>query len=275
MADMVTHVERYTCSSHKKIAQLFEPFQRKFGLNFFNYHAISSDGKYTALTSRPDVSEHYVTKKLYLLDPLLVHPKHFGEGAFFYHSLGHEALLKFFSSFQKNFEMDYPFGLVMKSSNPEYEFEFFGFTAATQNSTVLNSYVNELSAFYKFCNYFRSEGASLIKQAHNDPIDLLAIDKSRFFQGLPIELCPSKEKKKDPSEKDVLLTRSKDLSDRERICLRWMVAGKTAFEIGIILGISGRTAEKHIENALKKLDIPLNRTGAAFLLGKYQLIDEV
>ena len=41
---------------------------------------------------------------------------------------------------------------------------------------------------------------------------------------------------------------------RERECLTWVAAGKTAWEISQILMIAQTTAIFHIENAKKKLD---------------------
>jgi LuxR family quorum sensing-dependent transcriptional regulator len=43
------------------------------------------------------------------------------------------------------------------------------------------------------------------------------------------------------------------LSPRELQCLQWASRGKTDAEIGVILGISARTARFHIENAKRKL----------------------
>ena len=48
-------------------------------------------------------------------------------------------------------------------------------------------------------------------------------------------------------------TPASDLSPRERQCLQWASRGKTDAEIGVILGISARTARFHIENAKRKL----------------------
>ena len=43
------------------------------------------------------------------------------------------------------------------------------------------------------------------------------------------------------------------LTPRELEVLRWTMAGKTAWEVGAILGISERTAVLHVTNAMKKL----------------------
>lgn len=44
------------------------------------------------------------------------------------------------------------------------------------------------------------------------------------------------------------------LSPRELEALRWTMEGKTAWEVGRILGISERTAVLHVHNAMRKLD---------------------
>ena len=46
------------------------------------------------------------------------------------------------------------------------------------------------------------------------------------------------------------------LSPRERECVAWVAEGKTDWDIGEILGISQSTAQFHVENAKKKLQVP-------------------
>jgi DNA-binding CsgD family transcriptional regulator len=43
------------------------------------------------------------------------------------------------------------------------------------------------------------------------------------------------------------------LTARELEALRWTMDGKTAWEVGAILGISERTAVLHVNNAMHKL----------------------
>ena len=47
---------------------------------------------------------------------------------------------------------------------------------------------------------------------------------------------------------------SGELTARERECLSWTSVGKTAWEIGSILGISEHTAVAHLNSAVRKLD---------------------
>lgn len=53
---------------------------------------------------------------------------------------------------------------------------------------------------------------------------------------------------------EVPLVQVPSLSPREIECLRWTMEGKTAWEVGAILGISERTAVLHVNNAAHKLD---------------------
>jgi DNA-binding CsgD family transcriptional regulator len=78
--------------------------------------------------------------------------------------------------------------------------------------------------------------------------------------------------KLDP-ELALVIKKSSQLTPREKECLYWMVEGKTAHEIGLILGISNRTVERHLDNSLDKLQIDSNRTKAAYLLGKIGILD--
>lgn len=55
------------------------------------------------------------------------------------------------------------------------------------------------------------------------------------------------------------------LSAREMDICQWLGGGKTNPEIAIILGISARTVEKHMEKILEKLGVE-NRTAAAVMI---------
>jgi len=46
-----------------------------------------------------------------------------------------------------------------------------------------------------------------------------------------------------------------NLSPRQVECLRWVEQGKSANDIGDILGISGRTVERHIFNLCSQMGV--------------------
>ena len=62
------------------------------------------------------------------------------------------------------------------------------------------------------------------------------------------------------------------LNDRELECLTWSARGKTSPEIAVILGLSKRTVNFHIENACRKLNVS-TRTEAVVKATSGRLID--
>lgn len=62
------------------------------------------------------------------------------------------------------------------------------------------------------------------------------------------------------------------LTSREREALKWTVEGKTAWEVGCILGISEQTAARHLHRATQKLDC-VNKHQAAVRALRLGLID--
>ena len=56
-------------------------------------------------------------------------------------------------------------------------------------------------------------------------------------------------------QKEHWLLQDNPLSQREKECLKWATAGKTAWEIGKILSISERTVVFHLNNAARKLNV--------------------
>ncbi len=58
------------------------------------------------------------------------------------------------------------------------------------------------------------------------------------------------------------------LTARERECLRWCKAGKSAWDISQLLGISERTAQFHISNAMAKLETSSRVTAVVMAIQK-------
>ena len=53
---------------------------------------------------------------------------------------------------------------------------------------------------------------------------------------------------------DTTLTATNPLSKRQQECLKWSASGKTSDDIATIIGISTPTVEKHIREAVRRLD---------------------
>lgn len=68
----------------------------------------------------------------------------------------------------------------------------------------------------------------------------------------------------DRPKDEAVLKQSFSLTDRESEVLLWLARGKGNAEIAIILGVSPRTINKHLEQVFRKLNVE-NRTSAAVM----------
>ena len=57
------------------------------------------------------------------------------------------------------------------------------------------------------------------------------------------------------------------LTRREAEVLVWVAEGKTDAEIGVILGVSARTVQKHVEHIFPKLGVETRTAAAAWAHG--------
>jgi DNA-binding CsgD family transcriptional regulator len=85
-----------------------------------------------------------------------------------------------------------------------------------------------------------------------------------LFAGMTQRLLLLRERL-DPAEPRPL--ESCGLTRREAEVLTWIAQGKTNGEIATILGLSRRTAEKHVEHVLHKLGVENRTTAAGVLTG--------
>jgi DNA-binding CsgD family transcriptional regulator len=74
--------------------------------------------------------------------------------------------------------------------------------------------------------------------------------------------------KKNTIDMDTL----RSLSPRELEVLRWLRAGKTSWDISVILQISERTVNYHVNNIMRKLGV-INRMQAVSVAANYDLGD--
>ncbi len=81
------------------------------------------------------------------------------------------------------------------------------------------------------------------------------------------------------SSRDVLFKRAAQvrLTKKEKECIRWMIHGKSAGEIALILNVSVSTIVTHIENIKQKFQC-YKQFQLGYLLGRYAaelLIEEI
>ena len=62
------------------------------------------------------------------------------------------------------------------------------------------------------------------------------------------------------------------LTPRERECLKWIAAGKTDWEISLILNISEQTVHGYVQNALTKLNARTRAQAVALAMLSAQIL---
>ncbi|OGT41438.1 MAG: hypothetical protein A3F42_04255 [Gammaproteobacteria bacterium RIFCSPHIGHO2_12_FULL_37_34] len=128
-------------------------------------------------------------------------------------------------------------------------FGFYNLGAKSSDSSIINKYINNLNQYENFISEFQ-EKADVI---------LHAAKKSKLYIGSGT--LTNKRKKSGYQFGNLYLT------ERELQCVNYLILGKTAEEIAIILNISKRTAETHTLNIKRKMNC-FNQFRLGYLLGQ-------
>lgn len=261
------------------------PLKDALDIDYFSYQRVERSGKYAFLSNFPEYIQFYMDKSFYNLDSSLIHPDFYpcGETVLLVNNdifnKSSEPLNRLLQECQKHFDFWQTIQLTHKTADGVYE--SFCFSTKSRQHNLLQNYVNELGLFRRFIAYFKNQSSpSLSHELSQYGMDLAEM-KGSEFKKVDSKIAANLKRAKDvyfpgedlseSTEKEAFLALASQLTDRERESLRWVVNGKTAYEVGIILGISQRTVESHLNNALKKLGMGTNRTSIAYLVGKHGL----
>lgn len=150
----------------------------------------------------------------------------------------------------------------------------YSFYSKNSNYQMNNFYVNNLDVLDRFINYFEDRAATIINRQSRNVIVLpeyYATAVSDTLDGEKnIEIFMSNISSEGGLNKYDIFQK---LSSRQKECLKWICMGKTAEEIGIILGCSHRTIEAHIKNIKDHLGCS-RITEVIYFLIKNKLIDK-
>lgn len=224
--------------------EICEPYFKELGLDHFNYIHKDKKGEVTYLCSNQAWLEHYLKKS---------YPK---IGAFEKKS----ELSQYNYILWNGLERDDPilidskemigveYGVTIIKPEPD-GFGFYNIGEKCSNSSIINKYVNNLDKYEKFVSEFQEKSGSIfdaskkLKIEINDEQNL----KNKKLSGYQFG--------------DIHFT------ERELQCISYLSLGKTAEEVSIILNISRRTVESHIENIKRKMNC-FNQFRLGYLLGR-------
>jgi len=247
--EMPSQLDHYVqLISNPYIQLICEPL-KQIKINYFQYAKRALDSSYIHLTNHTQWQSYYFSQRYYLINEFEDPRKHYKTGLFLWIGMKHQEI---YHCMQDHFAIHQGVTFVQTYEDCT---EFFHFGSDTKDPAIVNFYLNAMDIFKKFILYFKDKAWDIIE----------GLGKYRI-------VLPSKEgQAKEEAESNDKWERINELMDisryfisesrsdiyltkREMECLKWHQSGKTAEEIGIILGISKRTVEFYLGNIKMKIN---------------------
>ena len=239
--------------SSSDVKQICQPLFEYCNLNYFDYARSYPDGSAIILISDQVWFENFFRKQ-YFLGPTIL-------------NVG----IHLWSSYMPKMEFDlknfnHNYALTVVKEEKEY-IEQYDFAAPVDNNGAINFYLNNMELLERFMLYFKEKADELIKLSEAGrivlPPKMIGIKKEADFnkEGFLKSLQANELNFLFNKNQEVKLTQcfapflvdKLFFSPRETDCIKHLLLGKTAREIGDTLFVSRRTVETHMENIKNKL----------------------
>lgn len=250
--------QRFDLIEPDSIKSILKPLE-PFGITGFFFIRMYPDGQFVNLTSGPSWADFFFRKfydTAYEPDDLVIH-------TYVSHGVALSELNPENQSWQDGKKYFNVGNIIALSKYHEKYYENFYFHSDENNHAINQFYLNNLDLLYKFTDYFKQQASAIITKG----------EAHKFYTPEKYLLHRQKLSVENPEDLAVkqLLQFFQDsshgLTTKEIMCLSYLVQGKSAEEIAIILSRSRRTIETHIESAKKKLNCH-KISQLAYLLGK-------
>lgn len=254
-----------TPSGGIEVRELCRDFLKKHPLSAIEFDQYFNDDSGFILHSEPSVINYYISEEIPFTAPA---PQELISEKFWYFLSQKGSYQEVFKFFKQSINLGSVLNMVDLFPR-QYECFSFGFTLDQERAT--NYFINHREEFENFTHYFRDKGAHLIAEAESQKISI-PTHQLPNFRGLeknPPEIHQQivggglglekiqKGIKNALLEMDHVSQRNNPLpmpiSLREFECIRFMLTGLTAKEMGEEMSISKRTVENHLENIKRKL----------------------
>jgi DNA-binding CsgD family transcriptional regulator len=229
---------------------------RRLNITYFGYVKIYNDGSRFDINNDSVFSEAYYYKsnchQLYAPE---TNPRIF-ENGFLFTSSGIIDQVKELQEISQTFSVGNLMLFMQKYSN---YCDLWHFGALPSIPGMINIYLNNLDILKSFCFYFKEKGKHLIKQFEENRMRVK--NKQSAIASEPqllSDTCQTRSQCLHALKIDKYhLGESYNhhhLTKREVECIKWCIRGKTANETSLILDISKRTVNAHLDNAKRKLN---------------------
>lgn len=232
----------------EEMKQICQPLFDASDLTFFEYIKSYNNGSYITLCNNLDWLENYFTKQYYNVSYFRGNPKSYQKSCVFNSTLnkGTECI----KDAIEGYGIDHVFSIIEPFNGG---CEFFLFGTHPDNKNIVNFYINHLDSLRRFIYYFHEKAEPLLLKHEADkfksPFSYVKLDDDTTAANDAHIVNKHVFK---PSRYKINGMHNITLSQREVECIYWLSKGKTSFETGIILNLSQRTVEKHLNNAKEK-----------------------
>lgn len=233
------------------VSQILEPLKKSLGITYFGYGRVYGPGEESFLTNNPRFSEDFFNNQLYKVG-FMGEPKNYKSGYSLLDALPENDIV---ALSRERHHMGH-FLVILKQQGSYCEKLFF----ATSSDAVgmSNVYLNNLSVFQGFTEYFKERAAGLIQQSDQlrTVCTSLQCQETLLTQSFEHQV--------------VELPASSFLTIKERECAFYLAQCLSLKEVAEGVGISPRTLEKHIAKLKAKLGCK-NMSSLVVQLRKYFL----
>lgn len=255
--DKITHLSR---QYSRKLKKLTEPLLKKFGITYFARQSVNHQGHWEILGNLPDWLEYSASKQFYEVDPSLLHPDHYKPGLIVNSSQTAPTFLKEMArTALELYDIENTLCILEKN---KVGCEWYFFSASAKNTGIINTYIANIHSIFKYIKYFKQEAQSLLNQNLEFSLELSQLKNEPFHSNRNVlELTPT-----EILRTDTIKWQGKNISGRERDCLKSLLRGKTVKETAKLLNISNRTVEEYLNRLKQKVGCQYNRE----LIGLFQ-----
>lgn len=226
------------------IKEICEPYFKLLELDHFNYIHRDNNGHATYLCSNHKWLAHYLKKSYPKIGAFEQKP----ELSHFNYILwtGLERNDPILIDSKEILGVEYGITIIKKEQDG---IGYYNLGTKSTNPSVINKYVNNLDQYENFILGFQEKADLMLRTAKK------------------LKLCVSPGSTIDNNKKPGFQFGNLFLTKRELHCINYLIFGKTAEEIAIILNISKRTVETHIQNIKRKMNC-FNQFRLGYLLGQ-------
>lgn len=238
---------------HKEILNVVKPLFDFFHISFFAHERVFNDGSKAIITSNASITKFWFDEQ-YPLDIVV------DTGCYLGDKLGNIYPAEQQAALKQHFDLNHTLFIIDRQ--PAYSDAFMLSTSVT-NEQITNFYITYLDKIKGLLACYLQNGQALINQAEQCKINLIRMPPlETIIKPFSDELAGSYY----IDHKIGLIS----LTRRELTCISWLIKGKSANEIGLLLNISKRTVETYIENIKRKFKCH-KITELAYLIGKYSI----